>query len=240
MTPPAAKEQREQYALKLAFATVRRFRPDGGMVDRDDLLGAAFLGAAYALAHFDPARGTKFSSYCIASIRGRIMEEVRRWDPLTRQERQQVRAGGPIPHVIVSLDAAVVTEDATSFVARGHDYAPSVVDVEGEALGRVERGRWRALVERLSTRDRRVLLARFFEGHTHQEIGDAMGVVPSRVDQWMKIALAHLKVLAEAYGLAPEGWCPAPGAQCPARPRRRRKKAQQQAPECGRAEEAVR
>ena len=69
--PTMAEETRERYALKLAFATVGRFK-ECRTGDWDDLLSAALEGAAVALHRFDPTRGIKFSSYAIATIRQNV------------------------------------------------------------------------------------------------------------------------------------------------------------------------
>ena len=86
---------RERQAVKLAVGTwsryVKSLAGQTGALDLDDLRGAAMLGAAQALRRYDPARGVKFSSFAIASIRGALREETRCQDHLSRAYRTKER-----------------------------------------------------------------------------------------------------------------------------------------------------
>jgi len=195
---------RADHALALACATVKRFRPDGRTLDVDDMFSAALEGAATALHRYDESRGVPFASYAVTIIRCALLNEARAWDPLTRLERQKVREGGEVPRVILSLDAVLCNEDGDEEPI-GPAVLADAVDVEAEALVRVDARDWRRLVAMLSTRDRQVIRARFWQGLTHRELALRMGLTPSRVDQLVKDALSRLRGLAEAYGLAPEG-----------------------------------
>jgi DNA-directed RNA polymerase specialized sigma24 family protein len=76
--PPETQAELECYAYNIACKTwlgyLRALGGDARNLDVDDLLGAAMLGAAVALARFDPQRGIKFSSFAITCVRGAIRE----------------------------------------------------------------------------------------------------------------------------------------------------------------------
>lgn len=57
--------------------------------DHEDLLGYGTIGLIEAVDRFDPARGVKFETYAIQRIRGAIIDQLRRLDPVTRGIRQK-------------------------------------------------------------------------------------------------------------------------------------------------------
>jgi RNA polymerase sigma factor FliA len=59
--------------------------------DLDELVSAGMLGLLAAAEGFDRARGLSFSTYAAARIRGAMLDELRRIDPLTRGARERAR-----------------------------------------------------------------------------------------------------------------------------------------------------
>jgi RNA polymerase sigma factor for flagellar operon FliA len=59
--------------------------------DLDELTSAGMLGLLAAAEGFEPARGLSFSTYAAARIRGAMLDELRRIDPLTRTGRERAR-----------------------------------------------------------------------------------------------------------------------------------------------------
>jgi RNA polymerase sigma factor for flagellar operon FliA len=57
--------------------------------DHEDLLGYGTIGLIEAVDRFDPSRGVKFETYAIQRIRGAIIDQLRRLDPVTRGIRQK-------------------------------------------------------------------------------------------------------------------------------------------------------
>jgi RNA polymerase sigma factor for flagellar operon FliA len=57
-------------------------------IDIDDLVSAGIIGLLRAMENFDPEKGVNFTSFANYHIRGSILDELRRWDHLTRGERQ--------------------------------------------------------------------------------------------------------------------------------------------------------
>jgi RNA polymerase sigma factor for flagellar operon FliA len=60
-------------------------------VTEEDLVGAGCLGLATALARGDLADEMRFRAYAAKHIRGAMLDELRRGDPLTRDQRKKVR-----------------------------------------------------------------------------------------------------------------------------------------------------
>ena len=60
--------------------------------DLDELISAGLSGLLAAADGFDAKRGLAFSTYAATRIRGAMLDELRRLDPLTRGARARVRA----------------------------------------------------------------------------------------------------------------------------------------------------
>lgn len=59
--------------------------------DYDDLAGYGLLGLIEAVDRYDPAHGTQFSTYATLRIRGRVLDQLRASDWLSRAARRRAR-----------------------------------------------------------------------------------------------------------------------------------------------------
>ncbi len=59
--------------------------------DFDELVSAGMIGLLAAAEGFEPERGLSFSTYAATRIRGAMLDELRRIDPLTRTARERAR-----------------------------------------------------------------------------------------------------------------------------------------------------
>jgi RNA polymerase sigma factor for flagellar operon FliA len=86
-------DQRERLVLEhvplLRHIVGRMSVPPG--VERDDLLGWGMIGLLAAADSWDESRGLRFSTYAFPKIRGAILDELRRADPLSRGRREALR-----------------------------------------------------------------------------------------------------------------------------------------------------
>src|SRR5258705_9523191 len=57
----------------------------------DELVSAGSLGLVQAADSFDRKRGLSFSTYAVPRIRGAILDELRKQDPMTRNVRRRTR-----------------------------------------------------------------------------------------------------------------------------------------------------
>ncbi len=60
-------------------------------VDVDDLVQTGMIGLLEASRRFDVSRNVDFSSYANTRITGAILDELRRWDTCSRQDRKTAR-----------------------------------------------------------------------------------------------------------------------------------------------------
>ena len=60
-------------------------------VDVDDLVQTGMIGLLEASSRFDASRMVDFSSYANSRITGAILDELRKWDTCSRQDRKTAR-----------------------------------------------------------------------------------------------------------------------------------------------------
>ncbi len=61
-------------------------------LDRDDLFSIGVCGLIHAADTFDPSRGATFKTYAYTAIKGAILDELRRHDPVPRSKREKLKA----------------------------------------------------------------------------------------------------------------------------------------------------
>lgn len=65
-------------------------------LDREDLFEVGVLGLMQASTTFNPAKGAAFKTHAYTNIRGAILDEIRKHDPIPRSRRDRVRLLGGI------------------------------------------------------------------------------------------------------------------------------------------------
>jgi RNA polymerase sigma factor FliA len=84
-------------------------------VDVDDLVQTGMIGLLEASSRFDATRMVDFSSYANSRITGAILDELRKWDTCSRQDRKTARE---IEQVKQSLRAASGKEPEREEIAQ--------------------------------------------------------------------------------------------------------------------------
>jgi RNA polymerase sigma factor for flagellar operon FliA len=215
-------DQLAQSLLPLVYqvaAQIARRIPSHIMMD--DLVGAGMLGLAGALTRFDPEQSMTFRGYAEFRIRGEILDELRRRDTMSRDNRierkriQQtaVKLSAELgrealdeemaEHLGLSLDdywtrqrrldeARHVSADYVEIADQGED--PFQV-VDGQEM----RDQLAHAIERLPRRQRTVLWLYYYEDLPLREIADLLAVSSSRICQIRAEACERLrKTLEEA------------------------------------------
>lgn len=177
--------------------------------DIDDLYSAGRIGLWDAVRRYDPAKGASFDTYARWRIRGAVMDELRRIDPLPRtiRERQQaaeqavwnMRSEGKEPSLgDVAVQLGIPVHDLTVSVVPlwecGFDDTPPEEIFADE---RIPAPFWGALIaddmtvineviSTLSANAQQAIHLYFFDYYTLRQIGDAFGLTESRVSQIIK------------------------------------------------------
>jgi RNA polymerase sigma factor for flagellar operon FliA len=193
----------------------------------DDLIGAGCQGLMAAIARYDATRAAEFESYAEVRIRGAMLDELRAWDPLTRDQRirckrilaanrELERRLGRSPaadevasELGITLETYWAWQSATArwshALVEGDDGADPVAqlsDTRTEAsddrLSRREReDAVRAAIDALPPRLRHILHLHYVDGLTLRHIGAELGITESRVCQLEADALRRLRALCQ-------------------------------------------
>ncbi len=65
-------------------------------LDREDLFEVGVLGLMHAAQTFNPSRGAAFKTHAFTLIRGAILDEIRKHDPIPRSRRDRVKQLGEV------------------------------------------------------------------------------------------------------------------------------------------------
>ena len=81
----------EQFLPLVRYVVARLPVTMPGALDRDDLFSVGVMGLMHAATTYDAARGASFKTFAYTAIRGAILDEVRKLDPVPRQRRERLR-----------------------------------------------------------------------------------------------------------------------------------------------------
>jgi RNA polymerase primary sigma factor len=176
----------------LLCKAARRYLARAGSLEIDDLLQEGALGLLRAAALFDPACGTRFSTYATPWVRQFMARAIASTGAIIHIPCNLPRSAA-LPAVVVSLDQPIGADGEASRM----DFAPDPQDLEADVIASV----WsHALLATLPPRERAVISARCgFEAagpQTLRAIGACCGFTAEGVRQVEKRALRKLRRLA--------------------------------------------
>jgi len=205
---------------RLASRLARRLP---AQVDRDDLVGAGLLGLAAALQRFDPDRAVSLSSFAEHRVRGEMLDELRRMDRLSRDTRDAVKRrqrvidsrrtrgletaaddvaremGLSLP-ALRGIERQIARDGTVPLEGLEHELPDADPDPFEQASRRELRAHLSAALGRLPATQQMVLRLRYLEEQPLREIGDRLGVTPSRICQIQGEALRGLRVELAEHG----------------------------------------
>ena len=181
----------ERYA-PLTTAVARRMRvPTGAVTGHDDIESAAILGLIDAVDRYDPERGVPFEGYAGLRIRGAVLDELRRVDDRTRDERRKARLN--VDDVEPEIGAFASTVSLDMLLETGdRDWA-----AEDQEPDRYEHQDLRMRVESaldcLPPRQRELLARYYGDSLTLRESAVKMGISEARACQLHGRAILNLR-----------------------------------------------
>ena len=198
-------------------------RRTNGAVEMDDLASVGVIGLIDAYHRYDPAGGREFGVYAEFRIKGAILDELRRLDPMSQPQRRRMRAldvavnelatelgrepseGELAQHLGKPLaEVQRLRRDVQEirFVSAEDSDIPDIrVDLSGTRLDRTQlRLMLRQALEQLVERDQQVLGLYYLHDLSLKEIGVAFGVTEARVSQLHKQAVLNLRAVLEREG----------------------------------------
>ncbi|MBI4957774.1 MAG: sigma-70 family RNA polymerase sigma factor [Myxococcales bacterium] len=185
----------------------------------DDLVGAGFLGLVEAHRRWPSRTLAGFEPYALVCMRGAMVDELRRADPLTRRQRRRAREmelasarlwtglGRPPDDVEVAdylglgLDEyhacrrELASAQTVAWVDGADQVAAPAFDARPDehVIERESRAAIEVALAALPERLRRVLELYYGDELTLREIGNLLGVSESRISQLVGQAVATLR-----------------------------------------------
>lgn len=162
------------------------------VIEEKDYFQFGIEGLSEAIDRFDPEYGTKFETYAIQRIRGKIIDELRK---LQIKPRNNYTSDGEILYKNVSLDNLSFSSQGYSL----HEIISSDTKKPDEMV--VQNEQKELLIEsikELKERDRLILSLYYYENLNYKEIAEILGITVSRVSQIHSKIMNILKNKIEA------------------------------------------
>ncbi|MDA3861792.1 MAG: sigma-70 family RNA polymerase sigma factor [Melioribacteraceae bacterium] len=156
--------------------------------DSRDYFQFGIEGLSEAVERFDPQYGTKFETYAIQRIRGKIIDELRKAQIKPRFSLFD-EPGDPY-FSNVSMDRSFGVDDGNSL----HDLIPSETQQPEEIAEKNEiKDRLLESIKGLNERDRLIITLYYFESLNYREISEVLDITVSRISQIHSRILESLK-----------------------------------------------
>jgi len=207
--------------MDVARSMASRYRNRG--IDMDDLEQVALLGLTKAAQRFDAAAGHPFMVFAVPTIRGELRRHFRDHGWMVRPPRRVQEMQGHLARATAALEQRLDRsprpseladhlgadlDDVVEALAADGCFTPTSLDApsgttgtpmgeligQDDAISAVEaRTMLRPLIADLPERERRVLVMRFFEERTQQEIADSVGLTQAQVSRVLARILRQLR-----------------------------------------------
>jgi RNA polymerase sigma factor for flagellar operon FliA len=164
------------------------------ILDDRDYFQFGVEGLSEAIDRFDPQYGTKFETYAIQRIRGKIIDELRKLQIKPRPVVSEMQ--GKTMYSNVSLNSPVDDDDGYLLyeVIPDDSEIPDVTAEKNEAKELLMKA-----IKDLDERDRLIISLYYFENLNYKEISKMLNITVSRVSQvhsriidTLKLKLAYI------------------------------------------------
>ncbi len=208
----------------LVRRVARRYaRVTSAVLELDDLISVGMMGLLQAHKSYDSAGGKPFRTFAEFRIRGAILDELRRVDPLSQPQRRKLRkmesASRRLSHRLgrepeedeladameLSLselqDMRTALQQVTFVRSESSDLDDIRIDLRASQL---DRGSLRVMlvdaIRHLPERDQQVLALYYLHDLRLREIGEIFEVTEARVCQIHKQAVVRLRAVLDEDG----------------------------------------
>lgn len=121
----------EQYLPLVRYVVARLPVTMPTTLDRDDFYSVGVLGLMHAAATYDPGRGASFKTFAYTAIRGAILDEIRKHDPVPRNRRDRLRQ---LERTSQELASRLDREPTLAELADAMAITPEELDADLQAL----------------------------------------------------------------------------------------------------------
>jgi RNA polymerase sigma factor for flagellar operon FliA len=162
---------------------------NNGLLDHRDYFQFGIEGLSEAIDRFDPDYGTKFETYAIQRIRGKIYDELRKYtqkvEPVLEGE-----ASTMFPTSNLSVNHSVGEDDGMQL----YEMLPNDDDKPDLVLEKKDlKEKLLSLIKELNEKERTVLSLYYYEDLNYKEIAQVLNITVSRVSQIHSRVLNTLK-----------------------------------------------
>ncbi|MBI1938166.1 MAG: sigma-70 family RNA polymerase sigma factor [Ignavibacteriales bacterium] len=157
--------------------------------DRRDYFQFGIEGLSEAIDRFDPDYGTKFETYAIQRIRGKIYDELRKYTPKFEMacEHDGTSSSGSTN---LSLNNTVIEDEGMQL----YEMVPGEYDIPDSLLEKNElKSKLVDLIKGLNERDRTILNLYYYEELNYQDIAKLLNITVSRISQLHSKIIKSLK-----------------------------------------------
>jgi RNA polymerase sigma factor for flagellar operon FliA len=157
------------------------------VVEEKDFFQFGVEGLSEAIDRFDPDFGTKFETYAIQRIRGKIIDELRKLQIKPRANYQN-QDPNKVVYRNVSIDQPFDSEDGFTL----SDIIPSEYELPDDEYHSLERKELLVqAIKNLNERDRLIITLYYYEHMNYKEVSKILDITVSRVSQ------LHSKIMRE-------------------------------------------
>lgn len=165
------------------------------LLDRRDYFQFGIEGLSEAIDRFDPDYGTKFETYAIQRIRGKIYDELRKYndkfEPVLEPDATTM-----FPTSTLSVNQSVGEDDGMQL----YEMLPSDAEKPDFILEKKDlKQRLLDMIKELNERERTILSLYYYEDLNYKEIAQVLNITVSRVSQIHSRILNSLKLKLAEY-----------------------------------------
>lgn len=156
------------------------------LLEERDYFQFGIEGLSEAVDRFDYEYGTKFETYAIQRIRGKIIDEIRKL-----QIKPRPQSATDPNYKNVSLDESFDGNEGSFALI---DVVPAEVETPEQVTDKIEEKEILIkLIKELKERDRIIITLYYYENLNYKEIAEVMNITVSRVSQIHTRILEYLK-----------------------------------------------
>ncbi len=158
------------------------------ILDDRDYFQFGVEGLSEAIDRFDPTVGTKFETYAIQRIRGKIIDELRKLQIKPRPTNPD--SPNQVYYSNVSLNSSYDDEDGYQlYETIANDY-----ETQDETYYKIEAKEFLTkAIKQLDERDRLIITLYYYEDLNYKEIAEVLDITISRVSQVHTKIMKNLK-----------------------------------------------
>ncbi len=145
--------------------------------NHDDMYSFGFFGLMQAIEKYDPKKDVKFPTFAFFRIHGAIRDAMRKWDPLSRPQRQK--------DLIKFLSIDDCKPESTSY-NKPFSFKDVLVDKKVADPHKVlaNKDMWQKILNVLPGREQKIIVDLYYQkGFSMSQIGRVIGMTESRISQ---------------------------------------------------------